>query len=191
MRKTIGFVLILLFTFFQFAGSKLVDNKTQKFNIQINGNYILFSDADYKKVYSKGTFYPELKIGYLIYKKIYIWSSFGILSAIGNITVLDDEAKSNQTYIKLGLGYRGIISKKLGYSMELGGCLAKYEEEAFGETNSDSATSFSIGLNIDYNFSKHLYSELGISYMTATDSIGNKSFKIGGINSFIGIGIRF
>ncbi len=192
MKKTILIlVLILLFTLFQFAGSKKGDNKTQKFNIQINGDYIQFSDDDYKNVYSDATFYPELKIGYLVYKKIYVWTSFGILSTIGNIEELDVEAKSNQTYMKLGLGYRGLISKKLGYSMDVGGFLAKYKEEAFGETNSDSAMGFSIGINVNYNISKHLYSEFGISYMTAKDSIADKSFKIGGINSFIGIGFRF
>ncbi len=192
MKKTIIMLfLILLFTLFQFADSKKVDNKTQKFNIQINGNYILFSDDDYKKVYSDATFFPELKIGYLIYKKIYVWTSFGILSATGDIEELDEEAKSNQTYMKLCIGYRGIIGKKLGYSMDIGGFLAKYKEEAFGEINSDSAIGFSTGISLNYNFTKRLYFVLGLSYMTAKDSIADKSFKIGGINSFIGIGFRF
>lgn len=192
MKKTIIIAsLIFILTVFQFAGK--AENKSKRSNkfLQINGSYIMFSDSDFKNTYTENAFYPEIKLGIFLGRKLFLWGTFGFLSSNGYLEEIDEDTKANQIYARAGLGYKGNISKKLAFSLEAGAFFAKYKEEAMEEEISDSAISFSLGLNLIFNISKSFYTELGASYMTANDSIENKSFKIGGINSFIGLGFRF
>jgi len=162
-----------------------------KFMISFTGNYLNSADEGYKEIYGNGMFYPELNMGYRVYKNFYLWAGYGFLSKNGTTPVLKLETKSKQNYISFGAGYNGDFSNKFGYIVKLGVFNVNYKEKAMEEEVKDSAIGFRIDVGIIFNINKNIFTNLNIGYLYASDTIKKESIKIGGLKTGIGVGFRF
>lgn len=149
------------------------------------------SDKDYKEIYGKSVFYPEFKAGIKTFGDFYIWAGYGFLSESGTTRVLEMEAKSKQHYISFGIGYIRNIIKEIGFKVEIGGFNVSYKEEAMDEEITDSAFGFRADGGIIFNLSKYVFIETSAGYLTASDTIEDKSIKLGGFKAGISIGLKF
>ncbi len=148
------------------------------------------ADSDYQKIYGKGVFYPELKLSYFIYKDYYLWAGYFSFSEKGLTPVLESEATSNQNYLFLGGGYKGIISKKFEYSIELGFFNVNFTESVMGKSIEESALGLTINGSIDFKINDSFSPFYSMGYCSAsTNKVGNKSIKLGGLN--FGLGLKF
>ncbi len=177
--------VLLLFSFFMngFAG--------EKFMFSISGNYLLPSDKNFKNIYGKGLFYPELKAGVKVFKGLYLWVGYGVFSVSGTTPVLGREAKSDQKFLSGGAGYILHITKKFDYKIELGLFQASYKEKSMGEELSDSAIGFRIDGGVIFNLGRIFYVEISLGYLEASDTIENFAVKLGGFRTGIGLGLKF
>jgi hypothetical protein len=168
---------------------------TGDFSISFTGNYLSPSDKDYKKTYSSGMFYPELKLGYEIAGNFSLWAGFGILSAKGTTPVLKAEAKSSQKLMSCGVGYNGDFSQKLGYKVEIGAVYFRYKEEAMEIEVTGSAFGFRADVGVVFNITGTFFAELIAGYISAGDTVilegEDVEIKLGGFKGGVGIGIRF
>ncbi len=188
--KKVLFVLLITIVLMTSVSS------AQNFSISFTGNLLGPADADYKKVYGNTIFFPEIKAGYLIGKEFSIWAGFGLLSATGKTSgELQEEAKSTQNFLSLGLGYVKNIANKLDLKVEAGGVYIHYKEEALELVVKDSAIGFRVDLGFLYNLSSSFFLELGAGYIYATDEVTideeTESITLGGFKAGAGVGIRF
>jgi len=176
---------LLLFSFYinGFAG--------ERFIFSVSGNYLLPSDKTFKDIYGKGLFYPELKAGFKVFKRLYLWVGYGFFSVNGTTLVLGREAKSDQKFLSGGAGYILHITKKFDYKIELGLFQASYKEESMGEELSDSAIGLRIDGGVIFNLGRIFYVEISLGYLEASDTIKNFKVKLGGFRTGIGLGLKF
>lgn len=93
MKRSILFLLSILLLF------NLSIYSNEKFMISFSGNLLSPSDSNFKDIYGSLIFYPELNIGYKVYKNFYLWAGYGFLTKNGITPVLELETKSTQNYI--------------------------------------------------------------------------------------------
>ncbi len=172
---------------FLLAGITLGDN------VFITGtsNYLIPADKDFKDIYGKGLFYPEIKAGVKVFEGFYIWAGYGFLLAKGTTNLLAEEAESNQNYISGGFGYEGRISDRVRYKVETGTFYVNYREEAMGLKVSGSTIGYRIDGGLDIDVLKNVFLEIGGGYLAASDSIEGISIKLGGFKAGVGFGVRF
>lgn len=163
----------------------------EKFMITFSGNLLLSSDLDFKDIYGKGNFFPEIKVSYKVYKGLFLWSGFGFLSTTGTIPVLEEEASSKQNFFSLGAGYSNKIMNELAFKAEVGLFLASYEEEAMEIEENGSAIGFRIEGALLYPVIKNLFVEATLGYMFGTDEINDLSIKLGGLKAGFGFTVTF
>jgi len=175
--------LLLLSSVNGFAG--------ERFMISVSGNYLLPSDTNFKDIYEKGLFYPELKAGFKVFKGLYLWAGYGFFSATGTTPVLKLEAKSSQKFLSGGAGYMIDIFKKFDFKVEVGLFHVSYTEESMGDKLSDFAIGYRIDGGMIFNLARIFFVEISLGYLTASDTIENFSIKLGGFRTGIGLGIKF
>jgi hypothetical protein len=162
-----------------------------KFALSVAGNYLVPSDSGYKDVYGESVFYPELKVGFDLYKGIYIFAGYGFFTKKGRTVEFAHDAESTQNYLSFGLGYDGTISERFGYKAELGLLYASYKEESMGEKVTGSSLGFCVEAGILYRIHSVLFGKISIGYLRASDSIEDVAIELGGFKAGIGLEIRF
>ncbi|MCK4942683.1 MAG: hypothetical protein KAS65_03855, partial [Candidatus Aminicenantes bacterium] len=121
MKKSlIGLVMVLVLCSTARGGNT--------FGISVIGNYMVPSDADYKTIYGEGMIYPELKIEFNVFKGFSLWLGYGYLTPDGIIPILEDEAKSNQHHLSVGVGYVLKFFNFMGLKIQLGSFNVYYSE---------------------------------------------------------------
>ena len=185
MKRSILFLLSILLLF------NLSIYSNEKFMISFSGNLLSPSDSNFKDIYGSSIFYPELNIGYKVYKNFYLWAGYSFLTKNGTTPVLKLETKSTQNYISFGAGYNGNFSNKFGYRVKLGVFNVNYKEEAMEEEVKNSAIGFRIDVGIIFNINKNIFTDINIGYLYASDTIEEESIKLGGLKTGIGVGFRF
>jgi hypothetical protein len=184
MRRSFYGIVIAVFLL---AGITLGDNVF----IYGTSNYLIPADKDFKDIYGKGLFYPEIKAGVKVFEGFYVWAGYGFLLAKGTTTLLAEEAESNQNYFSGGFGYEGRISDRVGYRVETGTFYVNYREEAMGLEVSGSAIGYRIDGGLNMDVLKNVYIEISGGYLAASDSIEGISIKLGGFKTGVGFGVRF
>ena len=189
MKRTLLFVLMLMVFLVVlgkgngFAGDRLM--------VAASASYMSPGDEDFKNFYGKGQFYPELKVGFKVSQRFYLWAGYGWFSAKETTPVLNLEAKAKQQFLSAGLGYLFKISSKFNYNVEAGLFFVNYKEEALGAEISDSTTGFRLDNGVRFYMNQRLFVEISLAFLTASDVIENRSIKLGGSKTGIGLGVAF
>lgn len=174
--------LLLLFPVFLRAG----------FMLSFSGNYILPRDPNFKKIYGKGMLYREIKLSYTFYEDYYVWGSYGVGGKTGETQpYFHMKTSISQNYYSGGLGFSEDFAKNFGYKLELGFAAIKYREKAFGTESQGGGLGFRVETGLVYKFSKKLFSELSIGYISGIEKNNISILKLGGIKIEVSIGIRF
>jgi hypothetical protein len=183
------FKKISLFFLILFLVSTVIQASQQKVMIVASFNLVFPADSNFRDTYSSSVILPEIKAGYRISKKIFIWAGFGLLSKDGTTPVLEEEASSSQNFLSLGAGCLKDLSEKLKLSIEAGLCTVFYSEEALGEELSGTAFGFRIDAGLLYHLSKQFFLSLSAGYIFSTDKVEGVSIKPGGVRAGIGLGL--
>lgn len=186
-RTTILSSLVLILLFF----ASTVAASEKKGLVILSTSYFGYTDSRHKEVYSSGNIYPEIKAAMKIYRDFYVWGRYGFLTANGVTPILEEAAKLNYHHISIGGGYKGNLSKKLDYLVELGLLYVNYRETAMGEEISGSSVGFRLGGGLIFNISKVLFTEVSLGYLHTNDEVEDITLKLGGIKAGIGFGIRY
>ncbi len=164
-------------------------------SISFTGNLLGPADKDYKDIYGSGIFLPELKLSFGFTNNLFVWGGLGILNANGTTPVLEEEAKSSQTILSLGAGYKGDFTPTIGYKIEAGAAYFSYSEESMGLKVNDNAIGFVLNLGITYKITPTFFAELLTGYLLGSDTLTvegeTTDVKLGGFKAGAGIGITF
>jgi len=163
----------------------------EKFSATIYGSLLVPGDAGYKDVYGKSMFYPEIKAGYALSEKIFIWAGYGFLCRKGETPVLKLEAKSSQHFFSLGAGYCGILSEKLGFEADLGLVMVSYKEEAMQTSASGTAFGFRADAGLTYALFGPVFAVAELGYLYSSDKVEGETVKPGGFKAGLGLGVKF
>lgn len=189
MKRT--FLLVLVLMVFLVALGKGNGFAGDRFMVSASANYMVPGDEDFKNFYGKGQFYPELKAGFKVSGRFYLWAGYGWFSAKETTPVLNLEAKANQQFLSAGVGYLFKISSKLDYKVEAGLFRVSYKEEALGDEVSDSAVGLRLNNGVTFYMNQGLFVEISLAFLTASDTIEDRSIKLGGFKTGIGLGVTF
>jgi len=163
----------------------------EKFSATIYGNLLVPGDSGYKDVYGKSVFYPEIKAGYALSDKLFVWAGYGFLGKKGETPVLKLEAKSSQHFFSVGAGYCGVLSGKLGYEADLGLMIVAYKEEAMETSASGTAFGFRVDAGLTYALFGPVFAAAEVGYLYASDKVNGETIKPGGFKAGLGLGVKF
>jgi len=163
----------------------------EKGSVRVTVGPLISADSNFTDIYGDVGFYPEIKAGYKIFRNIFFWIGYGYLSKKGTTPVLKLETVSVQHYFSFGAGFTSRIAEKLYYKAELGLFLVNYKEKAMGDTRSESDDGLHFNIGVIYNFSHRIFTEVSLGYLTAVDEVDEKSIKLGGFRTIIGLGVYF
>jgi hypothetical protein len=206
MKRALIVVLILmLFPVFISA---------QTFIFSISGNRLATADSTYKTRYGKAAYFPEGKLAVRIGGNIYLWGSCGFLTSNyrwqgwsnkGEIVPdIQGESVLDKLIISGGLGfYAGFFRPgDFAVKFEAGVCritdtidttitkIVGGEQVSFaGEKQ--AGTGFRGNIGVTYGLYKHLFAEVSVGYLHATDTKDNTKIKLGGFRLAVGLGIAF
>lgn len=180
--------LILLFILGIIGG---VLQAAENFSAAISGSILFPGDSGYKDVYGKSAFFPELKAGYALSEKLFVWAGYGFLYKKGETPVLKLEAKSSQHFLSLGAGYRGMLSASLGYEAGVGLVLVAYKEEAMSTSASGTAFGFRADAGLTYALTGPVFALAEVGYLYASDKVNGETVKPGGFKAGLGLGVKF
>jgi hypothetical protein len=189
MKRTLLFVLMLVV--FLVVWGKGNGFAADRLMIAASANYFSPGDENFKDFYGKGQFYPELKAGFNVSPKLYLWAGYGWFSAKGTTPVLNLETKAKQQFLSAGLGYRFNVSSIFAYKIEAGLFFVSYKEEGLGAEVSDSAVGLRLDNGIIFRMNRSVFVEFSLGFLTASDTIDDIPVKLGGLKAGIGLGVLF
>ncbi|MCP4213229.1 MAG: outer membrane beta-barrel protein [bacterium] len=191
MKKHLIIFILLIFVASGFAMAE--NAKKTTFHLKVGYNALMPADSTFKEIYADKEFFPEVRIGIHLFKSIYVWGGYGTFSDDGQVTFYEftEDVSAKQTFMSFGLGYQGMFSKSLGYSLEVGGVSFKFEEDGMGENVSETAMGFRGNLGINFNVSKNIFIEAFGGYMSGSKDVGNRSVKLGGMVGGLALGLKF
>jgi len=143
----------------------------EKFFASAGAAVVFPGDSGFKKIYAGERFGPELKAGYNFAGNFNLWLGFSMFSARGRVPVVEDEARASQNFFSLGAGWttrRGLPLQGELYAALL---LARFREEAMGETASKSVLGIEAGAGLRYFLEKNLFLGISVSYAAASATV--------------------
>jgi hypothetical protein len=184
MKKNALIVLLLVLL----SGSALAQ---EKFTLVLTGSALMPQDSNYKTVYGKTFFFPEIRLSYALGGDFFLFGGYGLLSASGTTPVLQSVAKSTQHFLSAGAGYAGALGGDLGFEIAAGLFWAPYKEAVEEAEVTGSAIGFRADAALRYSFSPAFFAQLGLGYLTASSTVDGTSIKLGGLRTGLGIGYKF
>ncbi len=184
MKKTLSLLFLLVLV----SGAP---QAAENFSTAITGGALFPGDSGYKDVYGKSAFFPELKAGYALSEKIFVWAGYGFLYKKGETPVLKLEAKSSQHFLSLGAGYRGKLAGQLGYEADLGLMIVAYKEEAMETSASGTAFGFRVDAGLTYVLFGPVFAVADVGYLYASEKVNGETIKPGGFKAGLGLGVKF
>lgn len=204
---------VLLLTMVIFLLSASVHAAGAKLTFTVYGNYFSIADAAYKAKYKSTAFFPEAKATLNFSGNLYLWASYGMFSANykwtewSNKGVIEadvaGESIADKRIMAGGLGiFVGYLDKsQFGIRFELGACKIINDIEdtrtvisskAFVSSVEDKQSGFGLRANfgVTYGITKHLFSEIAIGYLWASDKVNNNRINLGGFRTSVGLGLR-
>jgi len=205
MKRLLICVLILFLSWTCFSAENLT--------IYLGGNYLSPSDDYFKTLYGDTKYFPEGKISLRLYGNIYLWGSFGFLKASykwnewSNKGLINPDLRGvsevDKMIISGGVGYfvGYLRPRELSIKIEAGICniqnsIETSKKQLSGETvayieRKESGIGFRGNFGVTYGLLKHLYSEVSIGVLWASDKIGDDNIKLGGFQASLGLGLVF
>jgi hypothetical protein len=185
MKKTILFILVLMSFVFQGWAA-------DKFLAELSGSYLIPNDSAFKDVYGQGGFVPEIRLQYNLGPTFYIWGGAGIFSKKGLTPQVQKDAQSSQIYLSLGGGYIAKLSEKISLHVGPGLFLVAYKEKIADDSEQNGSR---LGLRVDadllYALGDKFVAGITTGYATASATVEDVSFKMGGFRIGAVAGIRF
>jgi len=171
-----------------------------RLTINVSGNYLLPSNDDFRYYYEKVSIYPELKIGYRIAKKIYIWGSYSYLSArciyyrYIDINKFQEIRSTLEYILSLGVGYQSKLTDSLSYSIEIG-FFSLYTKLHKVDDTSNWIKGFQVNTFLTTCRSKNFYAGIFLGVIGTFESIYlfngfHSPIQWEGIKSGLLIGVR-
>lgn len=180
----------------------------------IDGSYMSVLDTTFKDLYGGKKYFPEAKLSVKFTGNLYFWGSFGFSTSSytwkewsnKGVPVADRDGKSvaNKFMYSGGLGYYvGYVTPgNFAIKLELGACNIsnKYKDTTTRiadkqivkqETKQENGLGFRGNFGVTYGLYKHVYSEMTIGYLYATDKVDDTTIKLGGLRLSLGIGLKF
>lgn len=164
---------------------------THTFQLSVSAGPFFSSASNYRNVYGDSALLPEIGLAYSPWKAVFLWTDLGFLSQDGCIHEFDEAASVSQFHLALGLGYRILDGRHFRLSGLLGLALLRFNEQALGTENSQSALGCKLGLQADYAVSGAWFVRLAASFRQAKTDNGDLSVKLGGFSLGVGLGIAF
>jgi hypothetical protein len=190
--KKIGLrAMILMMSFVACLGVACpgADIPAHKFMVTAGGNVFFPASGDYRQIFGRSVFMPELKVTCLVYRNFTLWGGFGWVARKGMVEEVAETAKINQTFLSLGAGYAHKLSGKLRLRGELGLTYVSFREEALQLVQKGSGLGWKIGANLDYFIGKRLFVSLAAAYSKTGDETEAGKIDLGGAQLGAGIGL--
>ncbi len=176
--------------------------------VEANADFLFPADSNFKDIYKSTVFMPFFKGGLKFSKNIYAFAGYGFANVDGEFGNEDIsfDTKAKLRTLRFGLGYEGDFSKKFHYRLELGGNILSYKENCeyqgdwaeFNHSREVDESKFALyfGTGLVCDFSESFYACFNLSYSQAKADISDdyddvNDLKIGGLDTSIGLGIRF
>jgi hypothetical protein len=192
IKKGLQLIFLLLFMFV--SVSRVCPGKeiaSPRLMVTAGGNLFSGSSGDYRQIYGKSVFMPEIKVTGLIFRNFTAWGSLGFISKNGYIEEVAEPSKIQQTMFGIGIGYAHKLSAVLRLRGELGLAFISFQEQAMEETANGSGMGWKIGVNLDYFIGKKLFVTLTAAYSAAGDEAETGRIKLGGFQAGVGLGFAF
>jgi hypothetical protein len=187
-KSTLNLVFFLIFFSVVCLGEDITN---RRFMVTAGANLFNSASADYRQIYGKSVFMPEIKITGLVYKNFTAWGSFGFISKNSYIEEVAEPSKIQQTLLSFGVGYVHKFNASLRLRGELGMIFISFKEEALDETQKGSGLGWRIGANLDYFIGKRIFVTLTTAYSMASDEAQTGKIKLGGFQAGAGLGFVF
>ena len=157
--------------------------------LSAGASYMKHADAYYRATYGSGAVQPELELGFRIYRSLYVMGGYGAVSRSGKIPDFGFDARSTQSFLSAGFGFVDRIWKKLMFKLEAGLADVMYTEDALESSFSGSKLGYQAetGLLVAW---KIVFAEVKVGYISASETIGDVKFKLGGARVCVLAGIR-
>lgn len=157
--------------------------------LSAGASYMRHADADYRATYGSGAVQSEFELGFRIYRSLYVMGGYGAVSRSGKIPDFGFDARSTQSFLSAGFGFVDRIWKTLMFKLEAGLADVMYTEDALESSFSGSKLGYQAeaGLLVA---GKIVFAEVKVGYISASETIGDVKFKLGGARIGLLAGIR-
>ncbi|MCP4150041.1 MAG: hypothetical protein GY757_20005 [bacterium] len=165
----------------------------KKFHASVGANYLFPGDAGYKAIYGKKLLYPEINLGYSLFKNVYVWTGYGFLKGDGAIvgTYGEITTKTDQHYLYCGFGYRMQFIGSIRLNLEPCLFYLNYKETVLGDEAKGSVIGYGGNCSLVFNLGRTLFYEMKAGYLFAEDTVAGVTVKPGGFKMGVSLGIRF
>lgn len=183
---------IILFMMVLMASFSMNDLAAIRGRLMVTGyaNYLRPSDDGFRDIYGSRVSFFEVKAGFMLFRRVYLWGGYGAFSKEGKTPVLGLDAESKQRLYSGGLGYMQRLFPRINWKIEAGVLKVNYEEQSLGVVLSDSAVGFRVDTGVFFRLGHLFIAEITVGYLSASDTIGDVSIKLGGLKTGVGLGIR-
>jgi hypothetical protein len=190
MRKIVFIVVLIVL----FSGLSFAKNR---FLVSAGAAAVWPIDSGYRDFYGAVQFSPELKAGYRVFKRFYLWLGYSFFASSYTVPVLLDEAGVSQHFLALGAGWETRRIRRLQFDFFAALTLAAFREKAFEETVKDFAPGLQVGAGARYFVSRTVFIGTAISFSAARITLadGANSLdgtrQLGGLRLGANLGMRF
>jgi hypothetical protein len=159
--------------------------------IGVSFNLFSPSQSDFRDIYRPIIVHPQIRAGYFISPKAYVFSTFDFFTLNGKTPEWQMDARLTQRILSLGAGYRTEISGKISASGALSGVYLSYQEEipAIAVKDSSSCLGFAIESALDYRFGNKIRGITCLSYTNVQKTHNEVTAKFGGFR--LGMGVLY
>ncbi len=205
--------LHLILVFFLLSSILQASDSGTKLSVILNGNYFSNFDATFKSTFGKTKLFPEGKITCAIIGNLYAWGSFGTFPGKYTWTEWSNKGEPTPDVEGISTVRKRIISGGAGFIIgyikenelavkaEIGICsitdkmLSTWDKIATKvliktKTEKPTGIGFRANLGVAYGIYKRLFTELSISFMSASDTVDTKKVKLGGFQLSLGLGYK-
>jgi hypothetical protein len=195
-RHGLGMLVLLAFVFVPMWGMSAetrVDENSRAgrySKVFIGASFSLFSpsQSDFRDIYQPLIVHPQIRVGYFLSSRVYVFSTFDFFSLDGKTPKWEMDTRLTQRILSLGAGFRKEISGKISASGALSLVYLAYKEkiQALTEENSSGCPGFSLESALYYNFSQKIMGMTCLSYMHAQKTGNDITAKFGGFRLGLG-----
>jgi hypothetical protein len=152
---------------------------------------LLPADANFKDVYGKSVFLPEIQLGMQVSGPVYAWVRYGFFSKSGTIPDSTDTAKTTQGMLSFGAGVVIPVTAKLNLALQAGGLSHHFKEEALDQIYSATKFGFCADAMLGMQLGSGMYTGIQLGYRTASDTVDSRDLTLGGISTGVTVGVTF
>lgn len=163
----------------------------KKLFFQLNYDFFSHASADYRDVYGSIASFAVVNVGYRFSSALFAKFGFNYYGQDGEVPGVGIQTEANQKFWSLVLGYEGKIVGRFAYQVEGGPFYIDYKEKVQGAELGGNALGFRLGGNLVYRFGGSAYTVISAGYLNASDTVGDKTVKLGGLYTGAGIGLLF